>query len=92
MKKPSSLLFLSGVILGAAVGSAMGIIFAPASGEETRKKITKKGKKAWKEIELKAKEVGQKVEPALEGIKKELSSKAGQLQKGLKKGVKTARR
>ncbi len=35
---------LFGFIFGAAVGVAAGLLFAPTSGEETRKKITDKGK------------------------------------------------
>ena len=36
--------FLGGVILGALVGAATGLLLAPTSGEETRKKIKKMAK------------------------------------------------
>ena len=41
MKNSASRVFL-GFLAGAAVGAALGILFAPAKGEETRKKIKEK--------------------------------------------------
>lgn len=37
--------FIVGVIIGAALGAVVGMLFAPQSGEETRKVIKKKTKK-----------------------------------------------
>lgn len=87
-RKNDSLLFASGVVLGAAVGGALGLLFAPASGEETRKNLAKKGKKAMKDIESKAKVVGKKIEPAIEEVKE----RAEDLKRGFRKGVRAAKK
>ncbi len=86
----NSLLFASGVILGAVVGGAMGILFAPASGEETRKEISKRGKKAMKDIKKGAKEVGDKLEPTLKSVKKGISEKFEDVKEGFHKGARAA--
>ncbi len=36
--------FLAGVIVGTVIGAVAGILFAPASGRETRTRIAEKGK------------------------------------------------
>ncbi len=38
---------VTGVILGAAIGSVLGVGFAPKKGQETRKDITKKANRFW---------------------------------------------
>lgn len=41
---------LFGFIFGAAVGVAAGLLFAPASGDDTRKKVTEKSKEYTDEL------------------------------------------
>ncbi len=36
--------FLAGVVIGTVVGTVAGLLFAPASGKETRDRISEKGK------------------------------------------------
>lgn len=42
--------FLAGAVLGGAIGATVALLFAPQSGEETRKMIKKKAEKAGKDL------------------------------------------
>ena len=41
--------FLTGLVLGAAVGAGVALLFAPASGEQTRRMVRKRARKFNKE-------------------------------------------
>ncbi len=58
--------FLAGVVIGTAVGALLGLLFAPAPGEETRQKVAEKGKEVGAMAIEKAKE---KSEVAIETAK-----------------------
>lgn len=60
---------LTGVILGAAVGTALGILFAPESGKDTRKKIAKKSADLGDVLKEKLEEVSAMVKEKFETIK-----------------------
>lgn len=45
---------LIALVAGAAIGVAAGMLYAPDSGEKTRKKLKKKAKKAQKDLSLQA--------------------------------------
>lgn len=52
---------VAAVLTGVAVGAALGILFAPEKGSETRRKIAKKGKDY-------ADELGEKANEFMDGI------------------------
>ncbi len=72
--------FFGGLIVGAVIGFALGILFAPQSGEETRemlkketKEIGEKGKHLAEEVKSKGREFlfGKGIEVSEEESKKE---------------------
>ena len=72
MKK--SIQVISVLAAGIVIGAAVGILFAPASGEETRKKLSTQGKK-----------LADTIDKQLEGGKETLEELQTVLQKQLKK-------
>lgn len=67
--------FLAGAVLGGAIGAGVALLFAPRSGEETRKIIKDKADDLGKEFEDWKKEVGPKIEKAKKDISKKLQPK-----------------
>ena len=55
---------LAGILLGAAAGAVLGILFAPGKGSETRKKLNKKAQK-----------IADEVKEKFNGLKEELEKK-----------------
>ena len=57
------------VAAGVAMGAVLGILFAPAKGEDTRKRMSEEGKKMAEALKNKYREAKDKFERAAEDIK-----------------------
>lgn len=64
---------LLGLVAGVAVGAMLGILFAPAKGSETRKKISKKGEKLAEDLKEKFDEFLENVSEKYEEVKEDIS-------------------
>ena len=61
--------FMSGVVLGAMIGAALGVLYAPAKGEETRKKLKDTSEKYVEKGQEVYDEVREKLTPMLNDLK-----------------------
>jgi len=62
---------LTALVVGAAVGAVLGILYAPDKGSETRKKVNEEGKKMSDAIKNKFNEVKEKMASAKDDKNKE---------------------
>jgi len=69
--------FLAGIVVGAIVGAAMALLYAPQSGEKTRKLIAKKAKEIKKEFP----EIKDKVQKAFGEVKEKATKVAKRFKK-----------
>ena len=60
---------IGAIFLGAAIGGALGILFAPDKGSETRKKISKKGSDLTDSMKEKFGEIVDKFKREVEEVK-----------------------
>lgn len=67
----SSSKLLSGLLLGAAAGAVLGILFAPDKGTETRKKIALKGNDLKDSVKNKFNELGEAISEKYDSIRGE---------------------
>jgi len=77
MKIMNSGKILLGVLAGAAVGAALGILFAPDKGSATRKKISKKGRDYAEGLEEKFNEFVDSITEKFDTVKEEVTGKVG---------------
>ncbi len=66
----SGFAFLSGIVIGAAVGALAGLLFAPAPGEETREKLTDKTRELSEDLNNRFEDLKETVTEVLEDVKK----------------------
>jgi gas vesicle protein len=78
------------LVAGAALGAAIGILYAPESGEKTRKKIKKQAKQAKKELEAQASKTYEQVSEKAAHISSTTSSKSTQFTGTLGDRIETA--
>ncbi|OGC47940.1 hypothetical protein A2886_01640 [candidate division WWE3 bacterium RIFCSPHIGHO2_01_FULL_42_13] len=72
--------FTNGLLIGALVGAALGLLYAPATGDKTRKKVKKaaaelseRGQKAWEDVSDLAEDAGSAAEPLLKELEKNVA-------------------
>jgi len=65
--------FLLGLLTGAAIGAALGILYAPEKGEVTRKQIRRKADKIKDDFDEKFEDVKSYVNDAIGDIKEKVS-------------------
>lgn len=82
--------FLKGVIIGGAIGAALGMLFAPKSGKETREKLMKEADRLKDELEKYADDFSDKANEMRADIEqklKEVKSKIEETADGFKEKI-----
>ncbi len=87
MKTSVILSLVAGIAAGAAAGAAIGLLYAPDSGENTRRKIYEKGGELKDNLKSKISDIGEDINRRFEGVKEE----AGRMMEKGKAKVKEAR-
>lgn len=80
---------IGAIVLGAAIGGILGILFAPDKGSETRKKISKKGSDFTDAVKDKFDAIAEKFRKEVEEVKEQAADLAGN-GKSVIEGLKTA--
>ena len=63
------------LVTGAAIGAGLGLLYAPESGDKTRKKISKNAKEAKRKLEKQINETSEQLSASAKQAKKSFDSK-----------------
>lgn len=73
--------FMLGMIAGSAIGAAIGILYAPDKGTETRKKIKVKADDLKDDLETKYNDLKEQVDEVIDKVKETFKSAAEEVEK-----------
>jgi gas vesicle protein len=79
-------------LVGLGIGSLIGVLFAPKSGEETREYLTKKTREGNELARKKARELRDRVEDTIERGKEVIAQTEGQIATAIDAGLRTYHR
>lgn len=78
----SGFAFIAGLVVGGAVGAIAGLLFAPETGEDTRKKVSEKSKEWVDDYKNKFDDLKDSVNEVLEDVKKGAAEVMDDVKKG----------
>ncbi|MEJ2595745.1 MAG: YtxH domain-containing protein [bacterium] len=78
----SGFAFIAGLVVGGAIGAIAGLLFAPETGEETRKKVAEKSKEWADDMYSKFDDLKDSVTEVMEDVKKGTAEVMDDVKKG----------
>jgi len=78
----SGFAFIAGLVVGGAIGAIAGLLFAPETGEETRKKVAVKSKEWADDLYNKFDDLKDSVTEAMEDVKQGAAEVLDDVKKG----------
>lgn len=79
--------YVKGLVIGGLIGAALGILYAPKSGKETREEISHTAEELLKKTKAQYEEVAQKIEKLADREKELLLGKKEKIKKALEAGA-----